>query len=268
MNAPRFFSAGTFSGSGNGSERRRRGRRALDRRRRSRPGRGGLERRGAAPTDAARGRLRHRHRRPRGASGRRVRRRGVPLGGRGRLPFPRARHGHRGGHGHPAPRRPCRPSRPCPCACGTTSWRCFSRRFSSCRARIAPTAAAHRSRAMPARKPNRRLKENWVERMIERKRSVRIRMIEPVRFRYVAEEARRARRPDSRRHGRTCRRFRGCGTRATGTTRRRRTTSPRRSAWCTRRRPRGTRSSATRRPRRPAGSDRTRSRAAGMRARR
>ena len=64
----------------------------------------------------------------------------------------------------------------------TTSWRCCSRRRSSFRARMPSSMLAQRSRAIWKSAPNRRPNENCVDRTIERKRSVRIRMIEPVLF--------------------------------------------------------------------------------------
>ena len=71
----------------------------------------------------------------------------------------------------------------------TTSWRCASRRFSSRRARRPSSIAAQRSRAIWNSAPNRRPNENCVDRMIDRKSSVRIRMIDPVLFRYSARVA-------------------------------------------------------------------------------
>ena len=67
-----------------------------------------------------------------------------------------------------------------------TSCRCFSRRRSSLRARIASSTPAHRSRAIWNTTAKSRPNENCVDRTIDRKRSVRIRMIEPVLLRYSA----------------------------------------------------------------------------------
>src|SRR6185503_7240946 len=70
-----------------------------------------------------------------------------------------------------------------------TSWRCFCRSFSSRRCAIAARIPAQRSDAICASTENRRPNENCVDRMIAAKSSVRIRMIEPVRFRYSARTA-------------------------------------------------------------------------------
>ncbi len=71
----------------------------------------------------------------------------------------------------------------------STSCRCLSRRRSSRRSRYRPSIACQRSRTSWAMAENSRPKENCVDRMMARKRSVRIRMIEPVRLRYSAERA-------------------------------------------------------------------------------